>query len=217
MKLPEVVSPEEWQAARERLLAKEKEATRARDALAAERRRLPLVRFDKGYVFEGPHGPATPLDLFEGRRQLVVYHFMFEAGRDPCDGCSMFVDTIGHLAHLHAPDTSMALVSRASVAELESHRERMGWSVPWYSLAGNDFNADCGITTGFGLSVFIRGGDSVFRSYFTRGRSVDALGNHWSLLDLTPLGRQEDWEDSPEGYPQTPRYEWWRLHDEYED
>jgi predicted dithiol-disulfide oxidoreductase (DUF899 family) len=217
MKLPEVVSPEEWQAARERLLAREKEATRARDALAAERRRLPLVRFDKDYAFEGPDGPATLPDLFEGRRQLVVYHFMFEAGGDPCDGCSMFVDTIGHLAHLHARDTSLALVSPASVTELESHRERMGWSVPWYSLAGNDFNADCGITTGFGLSVFIHDGDSVFRSYFTGGRSVDALGNHWSLLDLTPLGRQEDWEDSPEGYPQTPRYQWWRLHDEYED
>jgi predicted dithiol-disulfide oxidoreductase (DUF899 family) len=217
MKLPDVVSPAEWQAARERLLVKEKEATRARDALAAERRRLPLVRFDKDYVFEGRGGPATLLDLFEGRRQLVVYHFMFEAGGEPCDGCSMFVDTIGHLAHLHARDTSMALVSRASVAELESHRQRMGWAVPWFSLAGNDFNADCGITTGFGLSVFIRDGDEVFRSYFTSGRSVDALGNHWSLLDLTPLGRQEDWEDSPAGHPQTPRYTWWRLHDEYDD
>ena len=217
MQLPPIVTQDAWQAARERLLEKEKEATRARDALAAERRRLPLVRFDSDYVFEGRDGPATLLDLFEGRRQLVVYDFMFQPGGAPCDGCSMFVDTIGHLAHLHARDTSMALVSPASVAELESHRERMGWSVPWYSLAGNDFNADCGITTGFGLSVFIRDGDEVFRSYFTGGRALDALGNHWSLLDLTPLGRQEDWEDSPDGYPQTPRYEWWRFHDEYED
>jgi predicted dithiol-disulfide oxidoreductase (DUF899 family) len=220
LNLPDVVSAAEWQAARERLLAKEKAATRARDALAAERRRLPMVRFEKDYVFEGPDGEAILIDLFEGRRQLIVYHFMFAAGAPGwpaagCDGCSMFVDNVGHLAHLRARDTSLALVSEAPVAKIEPYRRRMGWSIPWYSLAGNDFNADCGVTTGFGLSVFLRDGDRAFRTYFTSGRGVEALGSNWTFLDLTPLGRQEEWEDSPEGRPQSPPYQWWRRHDEY--
>jgi predicted dithiol-disulfide oxidoreductase (DUF899 family) len=220
MSLPEVVSAEEWQAARERLLAKEKEATRASDALAAERRRLPMVRCDKDYVFEGHDGTASLLDLFEGRRQLIVYHFMFAPGAPGwpsagCDGCSMFVDNVGHLAHLQARDTSFALVSEAPVEKIQAYRHRMGWTIPWFSLAGNDFNADCGVASGFGLSVFLRDGDDVFRTYFTTGRGVEALGSNWTFLDLTPLGRQEDWEDTPEGRPQGPRYEWWRRHDEY--
>jgi predicted dithiol-disulfide oxidoreductase (DUF899 family) len=220
--LPQVVSPDEWEAAREELFAKEKEATRARDALAAERRRQPMVRIDEDYVFEGPNGRASLLDLFDGRRQLIVYHFMFQPGAPGwpsagCDGCSMFVDNMGHLAHLHARDTSFALVSRAPLEKIEAYRERMGWTVPWFSLAGsNDLSADCGITSGFGLSVFLRDGDSVFRTYFTAGRGVEALGSNWTFLDLTPLGRQEDWEESPDGHPQTPPYEWWRRHDEYE-
>jgi predicted dithiol-disulfide oxidoreductase (DUF899 family) len=221
MNLPDVVTPEEWQAAHDELLAKEKQATRARDALAAERRRLPMVRFDKDYVFEGRGGQASLLDLFDGRRQLIVYHFMFAPGAPGwpdagCDGCSMFVDNVGHLAHLHARDTSFVLVSEASVEKIEAYKRRMGWTIPWLSLAGNDFNADCGITTDFGLSVFIRDdqGDA-FRSYFTTGRGVEALGSNWTFLDLTPLGRQEEWEDTPEGRPQTPPYEWWRRHDEY--
>jgi predicted dithiol-disulfide oxidoreductase (DUF899 family) len=222
MNLPEVVSHEEWQAAHDELLAKEKEATRARDALAAERRRLPMVRFDKDYVFEGPDGSVSLLDLFEGRRQLIVYHFMFQPGApgwpaSGCDGCSMVVDNVGHLAHLHARDTSFALVSQAPIEKIEAYRRRMGWTNRWVSLAGNEFNADCGVTTGFGLSVFIRDGERVFRTYFTTGRGVEALGSNWTFLDLTPLGRQEDWEDSPEGRPQGPRYEWWRRHDEYPD
>jgi predicted dithiol-disulfide oxidoreductase (DUF899 family) len=220
MKLPEVVSQEEWEAARERLLAREKDATRAQTALAAERRRLPRVRIDKEYVFEGPVGKATLPDLFEGRRQLIVYHFMFQPGAPGwpdagCDGCSMFVDNLGHPAHLNARDTSLALVSKASLADIERYRERMGWSIPWYTLAGNDFNEDCGVTTGFGLSVFLREGDTVYRTYFTTGRAVEALGTNWTLLDITPLGRQENWENSPEGYPQEPPYQWWRRHDEY--
>jgi predicted dithiol-disulfide oxidoreductase (DUF899 family) len=222
MSFPTAASQEEWQAAHEALIAKEKEATRARDRLAAERRTLPVVRFDTEYVFEGPAGEASLLDLFEGRRQLIVYHFMFHPGAPGwpsagCDGCSMFVDQVGHLAHLHARDTAFALVSQAPIERIEPYRQRMGWSIPWYSLAQNDFNADCGITDGFGLSVFIRDGDQVFRSYFTNGRGVEALGSVWTFLDLTPLGRQEEWEDSPEGYPQTPPYEWWRRHDEYEE
>jgi predicted dithiol-disulfide oxidoreductase (DUF899 family) len=226
MNRPQVVSAAEWEAAREELLREEKAATRARDALAATRRRLPMVRIEKDYGFEGPDGRATLLDLFEGRRQLLLYHSMFAPDVEGwptagCPGCSMFVDQVGHLAHLHARDTSFVLVSRAPLANIERYRERMGWSIPWYSSEGTDFNADFGATREngetFGLSVFLRDGDDVFRTYFTAGRGVEALGSVWTFLDLTPLGRQESWEDSPEGYPQTPPYQWWRRHDEYEE
>ncbi len=224
MKPLSVVSAAEWELAREQLLVKEKEATRARDALAAERRRLPAVRIDKDYVFEGPAGEKRLLDLFDGRSQLILYHFMFAPDTQGwpsagCPGCSMFVDNMGKLAHLHARDTSLVLVSRAPLAQIEPYRERMGWTVPWFSSAGSDFNVDFGVTTDngetFGLSVFLREGDSVYRSYFTAGRGVETLGTNWTFLDLTPLGRQENWEESPPGRPQTPPYEWWRRHDEY--
>jgi predicted dithiol-disulfide oxidoreductase (DUF899 family) len=230
MNLPQVVTATEWEAAHDALLAKEKEATRARDALAAERRRLPRVLIDKDYEFDGRDGKARLLEFFDGRSQLLLYHFMFgpnaEAG---CDGCSMFVDQIGHLAHLHARDTSFALVSRAPIAKIEAYRKRMGWTIPWYSSFETDFNVDFGVGPetpqegvyqdgeNFGLSVFIREGDDVYRTYFTTQRGVEALGSVWTFLDLTPLGRQEEWEDSPEGYPQTKPYEWWRRHDEYEN
>jgi predicted dithiol-disulfide oxidoreductase (DUF899 family) len=225
MSLPQIVSPGEWQAARDRLLVKEKEATRASDALAAERRRLPMVRIEKDYPFEGPEGSASLLDLFDGRRQLIVYHFMFaptvngwpSAG---CPGCSWFTDQIGNLAHLHARDTSLVLVSLAPLENIEHYRRRMGWTVPWFSSAGNDFNVDFGLTTEeyetFGLSVFLRDGDDVYRTYFTTRRGAEPLGSVWSFLDVTPLGRQEQWEDSPAGWPQGPPYEWWRRHDEYD-
>jgi predicted dithiol-disulfide oxidoreductase (DUF899 family) len=225
MNLPHVVSQGEWEAAREKLLVKEKEATRARDALAAERRRLPMALVTKDYVFEGPDGKASLLDLFDGRRQLIIYHFMFAPGVSGwpsagCDGCSMVVDNIGHLSHLRARDTSLVLVSRAPLAKIEAYKERMGWTVPWFSSFGSDFNVDFGLTTDegetFGLSVFLRDGDNVYRTYFTSGRGVEALGSIWTFLDLTPLGRQEDWEESPAGWPRTPRYEWWRRHDEYD-
>ncbi len=230
MELPPVVSQAEWETAREKLLAKEKEATRARDALAAERRRLPRVRIEKNYVFDGPEGKARLVDLFEGRRQLILYHFMFGPNQEVgCDGCSMVADQVPHLAHLHARDTSFALVSRAPIEKIEAYRKRMGWEIPWYSSFESDFNVDFG--TGlekpdptkyqdgesFGLSVFFRENDDVYRTYFTSGRGVEALGSVWSFLDLTPLGRQEEWEDSPPGYPQGPPYEWWRRHDEYEN
>jgi predicted dithiol-disulfide oxidoreductase (DUF899 family) len=230
MNLPPIVSAAEWQEAHEKLLAKEKEATRARDALAAERRRQPMVRIDKDDVFEGPAGKARLLDLFEGRRQLIVYHFMFGPNQDVgCDGCSMVVDQIGHLAHLHARDTSFALVSRAPLAKIEPYRQRMGWGIPWYSSCDSDFNVDFGLSPEtpqegvyqdgetFGLSVFFRDGNKVYRTYFTNRRGVEALGSVWTFLDLTPLGRQEDWEDSPERRPQGPPYDWWRRHDEYDE
>jgi predicted dithiol-disulfide oxidoreductase (DUF899 family) len=219
--LPEIVSPTAWQTAHAALLAKEKDATRARDALAAERRRQPMVKIDKTYVFEGPNGKAKLLDLFEGRRQLILYHFMFGPGAHGwpeagCPGCSMFVDQVGNLAHLHARDTSFALVSIAPLAKIEAYRKRMGWTIPWFS----SFNKDFGVTTDegetFGLSVFLRDGDTIYRTYFTAGRGVEALGSVWTFLDLTPLGRQEKWEDTPKGRPQTEPYSWWRRHDEYE-
>jgi predicted dithiol-disulfide oxidoreductase (DUF899 family) len=228
MDLPPVVSQEEWQAALDAIRAKEKEQTRARDALAAERRRLPRVRIEKEYVFDGPDGKATLLDLFEGRRQLLVYHFMFGPNQDVgCDGCSMFTDQVGHLAHLHARNTSFGLVSRAPIDKIEAYRKRMGWTIPWYSWFGGDFGVDFGTSPetprvgayqdgeNFGLSVFEREGDDVFRTYFTTSRGVEMLGSVWTFLDLTPLGRQEEWEDSPDGYPQGKPYEWWRRHDEY--
>jgi predicted dithiol-disulfide oxidoreductase (DUF899 family) len=229
MNLPPVVSETKWQAAREALLAEEKEATRERDALAAKRRRLPMVRIDKDYVFDGPDGKASLLDLFERRRQLLLYHFMFGPNQDAgCDGCSMVLDQICHVAHLHARDTSFAAVSRAPLAKIAAYRKRMGWTVPWYSSFESDFNVDFGVGPEtpqpdvyqdgetFGLSAFLRDGGSIFRTYFTTQRGVESLGPVWTLLDVTALGRQEEWEDSPEGYPQTKPYEWWRRHDEYE-
>jgi predicted dithiol-disulfide oxidoreductase (DUF899 family) len=223
-RLPSVASQAEWLAASKKLLAKEKDLTRQHDQLAAERRRLPMVKIDKPYAFDGPAGKASLLDLFEGRRQLIVYHFMFAPGVEGwptagCPGCSMFVDQIGHLAHLHARDASFALVSRAPLSRIQSYQKRMGWAIPWYSSSESDFNDDFEVTTPkgetFGLSVFVRDGDSAYRTYFTNGRGVEALGPVWTFLDLTPYGRQEEWEDSPEGWPQTPPYEWWRRHDEY--
>ena len=224
--LPRVVSQAEWQIAHGQLRAREKAATRARDALAAERRRLPMVKIDKDYLFEGEHGPARLIDLFDGRRQLIVYHVMFgPTWRQGCVGCSMSVDNIGHLSHLHARDVSLVLVSRAPQATLAAYKKRMGWTVPWFSSFGSDFNVDFGVTVGddekSAVSVFLRdgdgGGDSVYRSYVTSARGDEMLGTVWSYLDLVPFGRQENWEESPEGWPQTPPYGWWLHHDEYDD
>ena len=227
MNLPRVVTTSEWEAAVEELRVKEKQAMKAHDALAAERRRLPMVRIDKEYEFDGPDGNATLTDMFDGRRQLIVYHFMFAPGvhnwpEGGCDGCSMYVDNLGHLAHLNARDTSFALISRAPLENLQNFKARMGWDVPWFSSAESDFNDDFGLSTPegetFGLSVFVRDDEGgVYRTYFTNRRAVEAIGTVWELLDRTPLGRQETWEETPEGRPQTQPYTWWRLHDEYEE
>jgi predicted dithiol-disulfide oxidoreductase (DUF899 family) len=208
MSLPPIVSAEEWQSARDALLVKEKEATRALDALAAQRRRLPMVEFAKDYVFEGPDGPVTLLDLFEGRRQLVVYQFMDLGPDNYCGGCSGFTDNVGHLAQLHVRDTAYVTVSNRPLAQLTAYWQRMGWTVPVYSSRGTSFSADCGSGDLFGLSAFVRDGDRAFRTYFTAGRGVDRLRFDNNVLDLTAFGRQESWEDSPAGWPQKPTYTW---------
>jgi len=216
MELPEIVSEEDWQRSHEALLEKEKAATRAGDALAAERRRQPMTEFSADYAFEGPDGVVKLTDLFEGRRQLLVYHFWFPPDGEPCGGCTMFADQVSPLAHMNARDTSFALVSRASQPQIEQYKERLGWEIPWYTVIGEDFQEACGTTEYFALDVFLRDGDRVFLTYATTGRGVEALGSVWTFLDLTPFGRQEEWEDTPPGRPQTPPYTWWRPHDEYE-
>jgi predicted dithiol-disulfide oxidoreductase (DUF899 family) len=229
MSLPEIVSRAQWRAAREELLLREKAATRARDALNAQRRRLPMVEVDTEYVFEGGDGKATLLDLFEGRHQLVVYHFMFapewEAG---CRTCSAFLDQVGHLAHLRARGTSFVVVSRAPYTRILPFKARMGWTLPWFSSYGNDFNRDFEVTLERdgepeerpGVSCFLRVRDRVFHTYSTYERGLDGLGSTTSFLDLTALGRQEEWEE-PEGRASSlgapAGSERVRYHDEYED
>jgi predicted dithiol-disulfide oxidoreductase (DUF899 family) len=221
MNTPPIVAPQEWEAARLALLAKEKELTRARDALAAERRRMPWLAVEKEYTFEGPAGKARLLDLFDGRRQLIVYRAFFEPGvagwpDHACVGCSLIADQVAHVAHLNARDTTLAFVSRAPQPDIERVKARMGWQIPWYTITG-DFDADFGVDEWHGTNAFLRDGDSIFRTYFVNSRGDEALGSTWSYLDITALGRQEEWEDSPEGYPQNPPYEWWNWHDEYAD
>jgi predicted dithiol-disulfide oxidoreductase (DUF899 family) len=221
MDAPPIVSAQEWEAARQQLLVKEKELTRARDALAAERRRMPWLAVEKDYEFDGPEGRVSLAGLFAGRRQLIVYRAFFEPGvhgwpDHACPGCSMVADQVAHVAHLNARDTTLAFVSRAPQADIERVKARMGWEMPWYTLT-DGFDADFGVDEWHGTNAFIRDGDRVFRTYFLNGRGDEALGGTWSYLDITALGRQEQWEDSPQGYPQTPPYEWWNWHDEYDD
>ena len=219
MQTPPVVTPEEWEQAREQLLIREKEVTRARDALAAERRRMPWTAVETDYEFEGPAGRASLLDLFDGRRQLVVYRAFFEPGVNgwpdhACVGCSLMADQVSNLAHLHARDTSLVFASRAPQADIQRMTARMGWQIPWYTIT-DGFDADFGVGEWHGHNAFIRDGDRIFRTYFVNDRGDESMGTTWSYLDITALGRQEEWEDSPEGYPQTPPYGWWNLHDEY--
>jgi len=218
---PTVVSAEQWKSAHQAMLVEEKAFTRARDALAAGRRRMPWMAVEKPYVFDGPHGKAALLDLFEGRRQLVVYRAFFEPGvhgwpEHACRGCSLGADQVSDLRHLNARDTTLAFASRAPQADIARLKARMGWAMPWYTIT-DSFDADFGVDQWHGHNVFIRDGDQVFRTYLINARGDEAMGTTWSYLDATPLGRQEAWEDSPAGYPQTAPYHWWRWKDEYAD
>jgi predicted dithiol-disulfide oxidoreductase (DUF899 family) len=215
-----IVSPQEWQAAREQLLVKEKALTRARDALAAERRRMPWTAVEKAYEFDGPAGKVSLLDLFEGRRQLIVYRAFFEPGvhgwpEHACIGCSLGADQVSNLAHLNARDTALVYVSRAPRADIARLKARMGWEkIPWYTIT-DSFDIDFGVDQWHGHNAFIRDGGRVFRTYFINSRGDEAMGTVWSYLDMTALGRQELWEDSPEGYPQSRPYKWWNWNESY--
>ena len=218
--LPKVVSLEAWQREVDQLRIKEKELTRATDAVNAQRRKLPMVRIDRDYEFEGESGKVNLLDLFNGRTQLIVYHFMFGPRyrrRMPrlFPGSPMLCRT----PHTSTPgDTSLVLISRAPLPKLLSYRQRMGWNLPWYSSFASDFNVDMGATKDGSedhvTSVFIREKNQIYRTYYTNNRGVEHLGSHWTYLDLTPFGRQEDWEDSPAGWPKGKPH-WTERHDEY--
>ncbi len=220
MNTPPIVSPQEWSAAREELLVKEKAIMRARDALAAERRRMPWTAVEKNYEFEGPNGKVSLLDVFEGRRQLILYRAFFEPGvfgwpEHACRGCSFGADQVAHLAHLNARDTTLAYASRAPQPDIQRLKERMGWEMPWYTLT-DSFDVDFGVDEWHGHNVFFRDGERVFRTYFVNARGDEQMGNTWNYLDMTALGRQETWEDSPRGYPQSEPYAWWNWHDDYD-
>ena len=217
---PAIVSPQQWQAAREQLLAKEKALTRARDQLAAERRRMPWMAVEKAYAFDGPRGKVSLLDLFEGRRQLIVYRAFFEPGvhgwpEHACIGCSLGADQVSNLVHLNARDTTLVYASRAPQADIARLKTRMGWEhIPWVSIT-DSFDLDFDVDEWHGHNAFIREGNRIFRTYLINSRGDEAMGNVWSYLDMTALGRQEEWEDSPKGYPQSRPYKWWNWNDSY--
>jgi predicted dithiol-disulfide oxidoreductase (DUF899 family) len=219
---PPIVSAEEWKSALAEMLVKEKEVMRARDALAAERRRMPWLAVEKAYSFDTPNGPANLVDLFEGRTQLIVYRAFLEPGvhgwpDHACVGCSMVADQVAHVAHLNARDTTLVFASRAPQADIERVKARMGWEdIPWVTML-DDFDKDHGVDEWHGTNAFIRDGDQVYRTYFVDARGDEQMGNTWNYLDITALGRQEKWEDSPEGYPQDEPYAWWIWHDEAQD
>jgi predicted dithiol-disulfide oxidoreductase (DUF899 family) len=208
---PPIATRDEWLAARKTLLAHEKEVTKHYDRVSAERRRLPMVKLEKTYTFDSPEGKRTLFDLFDGHHQLIVYHFMFDpAWEKGCDGCTGLVNEMGDLSMLPARDTQFVLISRAPLAKLQAYKTRKGWDRPWYSSFGSDFNYDFQVTkdTGetHGLSVFFRIDDDVYHTYSTFNRGTESLTDSYRLLDMTPYGRQEDWEDSPAGWPQHPTY-----------
>jgi predicted dithiol-disulfide oxidoreductase (DUF899 family) len=202
------------------MLLKEKALTRARDALAAERRRMPWFAVENDYAFDGPNGKVSLLDLFAGRRQLIVYRAFHEPGvfgwpDHACRGCSMVADQVAHPSHLNARDTTLVFASRAPQTEIARLKERMGWQdIPWFTIT-DSFDKDFGVDEWHGHNVFIRDGNRIFRTYFINNRGDEQMGGTWNYLDITPLGRQESWEDSPQGYPQTQTYKWWNWHDSY--
>ncbi len=214
--LPEIVSQKEWLAKRKELLKKEKELTKEQDALNAERRRLPMVEVKEDFLFVGPNGKSSLMDLFDDYKQLIVYSAMLEPDATPCQGCSMVMDNIGHnLAHVKARDTNFVFTSSALQEEIIALQKRMDWNAPWYTDIDRKFANTFDVGKSFGVNVFIRDNDRIYRTYFMTNRGGELFDTNFRLLDLTPYGRQEKWEDSPEGWPQTEPYVWWRLHDEY--
>src|SRR5579864_7838328 len=206
MAKPRIVSAQEWEQERGELLTAEKEATRALDALAARRRRLPMVKFGNSYVFDTPSGPRTLADLFDGRDQLVVYQFM-DLGPDRfCPGCTGFTNNVADLDTLAEAGATWVTVSNMPLTQIEAYKARMGWTLPFVSSHGTSFAADCGGGPGFMLSVFLRDGEEVYRTYSATARGVDRLLFVHNVLDLCVYGRQQDWEDSPPGWPQQPTY-----------
>lgn len=216
--LPKVVSEKEFKKSIKKFRIKEKKLTKANDKLSAQRRRLPMTEVKENYIFETADGKKSLLDLFEGRKQLIVYHFMYHPKTDTfCKGCSFVADHIPHLSHIHARNTSLTFVSHAPLKSIKRHKKRMQWVTPWVSSWKNDFNKDLEIDGNreHALSIFLRDGKKIYRTYFTGARGVEYLGTPWAFLDLTPWGRQEKWENSPKGWPQTEMYSWWNFHDEY--
>jgi predicted dithiol-disulfide oxidoreductase (DUF899 family) len=202
MNTPPVVTAAEWQQARDELLKAEKEHTRASDALAAKRRRLPMVRFDRDYEFESSTGKQSLLELFDGRGQLVLYQFM-NLGPDAfCPGCTNFTNNVTNLAAINERDITFVIASDMPLAQMQSYWQQQGWSVPFVSSHGSSFSTDCGAGEGFLLSTFLRDDDEVYRTYSTTSRGVDILLFDNNLFDMTVYGRQESWEDSPPGWPQ---------------
>ncbi len=204
--MPEIVSAEQWQQDRDELLTAEKQATRTLDALAARRRRLPMVKIDTEYTFATSAGPKTLADLFAGQRQLVVYQFMDNGPDAYCPGCTHFTNNVADLATLAEAGVAWVTVSTMPLAQIEAYKARKGWTLPFVSSHGTTFAGDCGADGGFMLTVFLRDGTDVYRTYSTTARGVDRLLFVNNILDLSPYGRQEDWEDSPPGWPQNPTY-----------
>jgi predicted dithiol-disulfide oxidoreductase (DUF899 family) len=205
MAKPKIVSTAEWQRARDELLIAEKEATRTLDDIAARRRRLPMVRFEDKYEFEGPEGKKTLLDLFDGQVQLAVYQFM-DIGPDAfCPGCTHFTNNVTNLGTLAGDGVAWATISNMPLAQIEAYKAQKGWTMPFLSSRGTTFAADCGADY-FMLSMFLRDGTDIYRTYSTTSRGVDRLLFVNNILDLGVYGRQQDWEDSPPGWPQHPTY-----------
>jgi predicted dithiol-disulfide oxidoreductase (DUF899 family) len=206
MEKPEIVTAEKWQAERDDLLAAEKDATRLLDRIAARRRRLPMTKFENSYVFDSPSGPTTLLDLFEDQNQLAAYQFMNLGPGKFCPGCTHFTNNVSDLAALQANGVAWATVSDMPLSQIEPYKAEKGWTMPFVSSAGTSFSADCDADEGFMLTMFMRDGDDIFRTYNTTQRGVDRVLFANNILDLAVYGRQEDWEDSPEGWPQFPTY-----------
>ena len=206
MDKPRIASAQEWQQARDELLTAEKQATRTLDAIAARRRRLPMVKFRSDYEFASPFGTKSLLDLFDGRPQLAAYQFMDNGPGEFCPGCTHFTNNVVNLVTLADDEVSWVTASDMPLDQMEAYWARMGWTVPFVSSRGTTFSQDCGAGGGFMLSMFLRDGNDVYRTYNTTSRGVDRLLFVNNMLDLAPYGRQQDWEDSPPGWPQHPTY-----------